>query len=148
MRHESSCCCSCIYSLFFLLLLLLLLFFFSERVVSRVYEYAHEYQIPTVLAKAERYIVNVVQNLDLSSFRYTSILDFALDSSAFAEKYDNTRILSTTIDRLARVPYPLYKNKRVYKRLSPHNRIKLLEGRLDLCENNEYFSEDTTECVL
>ena len=108
--------------------------------ISIIYEYAHEYQIPTVLAKAEKIIVNILENLRFSNWGWdTCKLNIAFNILAFAEKYDNNEIRSKAIARIACVPESDFQKHSTYKCLSPDIKVQLLEKRLALCQIETVF---------
>ena len=111
--------------------------------VSSINEYAHEYQIPTVLSEAETIIVNLLKELEFNQYHVQcdrdQAFELAFEILAFAENFDNNEILSTAIARIARVPESYFKKHSTYKCLSPDNKIMLLEGRLALYASNIFF---------
>ena len=112
--------------------------------VSSVYEYAREYQIPTVIAKAVKIIVNILEKLQINNNSVIRNSDKAFDLAftilAFAEKYNDNEILSKAIAKIACVPGCYFKKHSTYECLSPDSKFKLLETRLDLCEKNQFFT--------
>lgn len=122
----------------------------AHRAIN-IYMLAHEYHIPTVLERTETLIVEKVQSLCISRCPKSgnrflvkpeqhyndTILNKAFTVLVFAKTYGNSKICSSAVERISKVPAEYFIAHPCYKQLSESGKNDLLLRRLKLVDGTE-----------
>lgn len=102
----------------------------------KIYQYAHEYEIPTALTETERLLEKELESL--TNIRaYAWILNRAFDILLFAEKYENDKLRSCACERISVMPSETFMKHINYKDMSEKSKQDILTCRLKRTDRRE-----------
>ena len=118
----------------------LLCFFISDDKITKIYEYAHEYQIGTVMTVAEDMLCDRVENTNFIGYPIT--IQNTIVLLLFAEKYSMTKLTSTAVKKLSIVPSRTLRSINIYNDLTWHSKFIIADMRLQRVDPNNYLTEE------
>ena len=113
-------------------------FYISDDKITKIYEYAHEYQMGTVMSVAEDMLCDRVEN--------TNVMGYAIQDTIvllhFAEKYSMTKLTSTAVKKLSIVPSRTLRSINIYNDLTWHLKFMIADLRLQKVDTSKYLTEE------
>ena len=114
-----------------------------------VYQIAHEYQIPTVLKRAENVLLHQISSQKCDTFyvllyqqqKDANYLGKIFEMLNFAETYNNKALLDAAAERISVLPMMRFKDHSSYKDISESTKIKILQYRLKRCDKDETLND-------
>ena len=119
-----------------------------------VYQIAHEYQIPTVLKRAENVLLHQISSQNCSTFyadrrlvgenrekESANYLGKIFEMLNFAETYNNKRLLIAAAERISVLPMMRFTNYSSYKGIPKSTKIKILQHRLKRYDKDETLND-------
>ena len=117
-------------------------FYFSGDWLTKVYEYAHEYQICTVLSAAEERLCEKVKNIKTDSYFYNDMpMNKLFDLLVFGERYSMSKLILTAANKFSAIPGRYVRNCNIYRSLSYHLKFLIADARLKKTDTDTYYSE-------
>ena len=111
----------------------------SDEMITKIFGYAHEYQICTVLSKAEEILNMKLENTTMTTNDRdynVDAIDKTIDLLIFADKYTNDRLISTSVSKLAEVPRNWIIKGKMYKLLNFELKFMVADRRLKVKYND------------
>ena len=121
---------------------------FSDKpTVKNVFQMAHEYQIPTVLKKAETALVGKIRSLGYHDVPvYFDYPGNPFEMLKFAETYESASLLSAAAERISMLTTDTFTSDSLYKDLHESTKNKILMYRLKRCDDGRR-RDDTLDLV-
>ena len=114
-----------------------------------IYQIAHEYQIPTVLKRAENILLHQITSQKCLQMVFLGdrqkenarFLHMAFAMLNFADTYNNKALLDAAAERISVQPMMRFTNYSSYKDIPESTKIKILQYRLKRLENDETLND-------
>ena len=116
----------------------------SDDRVTKIYEYAHEYQIDIMLSVAEDRLCKITEDKYIYTFdtsSNTNPLNEIIALLLFAEKYSLSKLISTAVDRLSAVPGYNVRARSGYRDLTSHSKFMIADSRLKQIDRETYLTK-------
>ena len=104
-------------------------FYFTDEWITKIYEYAHEYQISTVLPVAEDAMCKRVKNESVTAF-YDHLSE-TIHLLLFAEKFTMSKLKQVAVDKLSAVSRKRIRLLDIYNDLSVDLKFMIADRRLE-----------------
>ena len=111
--------------------------------ITKIYEYAHEYQMDTVLLETEGILCKQVTNAIIflpGGCLYPEI-ERTISLLLFAEKYSMSKLMSTVVKELSFLPSNYLRLVSSYQDLTSNLKLMISDKRLDKFDNNKYLKD-------
>ena len=109
--------------------------------ILKIYMYAHEYQMETVLNSAEKRLHKELKAINCH-YQVERRVNWTIDLLHFAEKYGITGLLSEAVNKLSILPKDVIRSVSSYKHLASDLKLMIAEKRLERFDNNQFLKEE------
>ena len=122
---------------------ILFFFYFSDKWITKIYEYAHEYQMDAVLLEIENVLCKKVKATEFNPGYYNSAeIKMTIALLLLAEKYSISELISTAVKKLSTVPRSMISSASSYGDLTSNSKFMISDMRLERVDNNKYLKDN------